>query len=91
MMDHMTEGEVLENSFVGSVTVGERGQVVVPVEARERCGIQPGAKLLCFVHPHSEGVIFVKVEAIALIQEQLHRLASAVVSAESLEDEGASA
>lgn len=53
----------LQESFVGSVTVGERGQVVIPAEARERCAIQAGEKLLAFVHPTGEGVMFLKVQA----------------------------
>ncbi len=34
--------------FYGSVTVGERGQIVVPAEARTDLGIEPGEKLLVF-------------------------------------------
>lgn len=52
-----------QQHFAGSVTVGERGQVVIPAEARERCGIQAGDKLLAFVHPGGEGVLLVKLEA----------------------------
>lgn len=32
--------------FYGSVTVSERGQIVIPVEARKDFGIQVGEKLL---------------------------------------------
>ncbi|WP_434799736.1 AbrB/MazE/SpoVT family DNA-binding domain-containing protein [Terrisporobacter vanillatitrophus] len=32
--------------FFGSVTVGERGQIVIPKEARELFGINTGDKLL---------------------------------------------
>jgi AbrB family looped-hinge helix DNA binding protein len=32
--------------FYGTVTVGERGQIAIPQEAREKYGIQPGDKLL---------------------------------------------
>lgn len=53
----------MRDSFVGSVTVGERGQVVIPAEARERCGLQPGDKLLAFVHPGGEGVSLMRLEA----------------------------
>jgi AbrB family looped-hinge helix DNA binding protein len=34
--------------FYGSVTVSERGQVVIPVEARRDFGIRTGDKLLVF-------------------------------------------
>jgi AbrB family looped-hinge helix DNA binding protein len=34
--------------FYGSVTIGERGQIVIPVDARKDFGMQPGDKLLVF-------------------------------------------
>ncbi|MCC6685546.1 MAG: AbrB/MazE/SpoVT family DNA-binding domain-containing protein [Fimbriimonadaceae bacterium] len=37
--------------FYGSVTVGERGQVVIPAEARTEMGIKPGDKLLVMRDP----------------------------------------
>ncbi len=38
--------EEKEQLFYGTTTVGERGQVVIPVEAREKLGIKAGDKLL---------------------------------------------
>ena len=35
-------------SFYGSVTVSERGQIVIPAEARKDFGIKAGDKLLVF-------------------------------------------
>jgi AbrB family looped-hinge helix DNA binding protein len=41
--------EAPENKkFYGSVTVSERGQVVIPTEARKDFGIKAGDKLLVF-------------------------------------------
>jgi len=54
----------LEEHFAGAVTVGERGQVVIPAAVREACGIQPGDKLLAFHHPYGCGVIFAKLDQI---------------------------
>ena len=34
--------------FYGSVTIGERGQIVIPVDARKDFGMQSGDKLLVF-------------------------------------------
>ncbi len=34
--------------FYGTATVGEKGQVVIPCEARERMKLQKGDKLLVF-------------------------------------------
>jgi len=36
------------HKFYGAVTVGERGQVVIPQEARGELNINPGDKLLIF-------------------------------------------
>lgn len=48
--------------FLGAVTVGERGQVVIPAQAREAYGIQGGDKLLVFHHPWKCGLMIVRVE-----------------------------
>jgi len=37
--------------FYGSVTVSERGQIVIPVDARKDFGIKTGDKLLVFGDP----------------------------------------
>lgn len=50
-------------TFYGSVTIGERGQVVVPSDAREELGLKPGDKLLAFKAPMGEGVVLAKPEA----------------------------
>lgn len=49
--------------FYGSVTVGERGQIVIPAEARNEMDIDPGDKLLVLRHPAHKGLIVVKFEA----------------------------
>lgn len=53
----------LEEQFYGSVTVGERGQVVIPAEARRRLNINTGDKLLVLGHPSSHGLMLCKIEA----------------------------
>ncbi len=50
--------------FYGSVTIGERGQVVIPAEARAEIGFQPGDKLLVMRHPVHEGLVFCRLESI---------------------------
>ncbi len=37
-----------EERFYGTTTVGEKGQVVIPAEARQSMGIAKGDKLLTF-------------------------------------------
>ncbi|MCE5199942.1 MAG: AbrB/MazE/SpoVT family DNA-binding domain-containing protein [Armatimonadota bacterium] len=41
----------MEDSFYGTVTVGERGQIVIPSEARKDLSINPGDKMLVVKHP----------------------------------------
>jgi bifunctional DNA-binding transcriptional regulator/antitoxin component of YhaV-PrlF toxin-antitoxin module len=48
--------------FYGSVTVGERGQIAIPAEARRDQEITPTTKLLAFGGQDSKGLIFVKAE-----------------------------
>lgn len=53
----------LEELFFGTATVGDRGQVVIPAEARKKLGINPGDKVLVLRHPHSDGVVLCKIDA----------------------------
>ena len=53
-----------EDMFLGAVTVGERGQVVIPADARKRFNIHTGDKLLIMCHPSGEGLVFFKVDAV---------------------------
>ena len=46
----------------GSVTVAERGQVVIPAEARRDLKMGPSTKLLVFSGPEKRGLMFVKAE-----------------------------
>lgn len=48
--------------FYGSVTVGERGQIAIPAEARRDQDITPATKLLAFGGQDSKALIFVKAE-----------------------------
>lgn len=52
-----------DSAFFGSVTVGERGQIVIPSEARSELGFQPGDKLLVMRHPAHHGLMLFKFEA----------------------------
>jgi len=69
----MSEHGDLTSHFMGAATVGERGQVVIPAEARERLDIKPGDKLLVFVHPAGWGVAFVKFDKLQQAQQELEQ------------------
>lgn len=49
-----------ENHFFGKVKVGERGQIVIPKEARDRFNIKPGDNLVIFGKDKNEKLIILK-------------------------------
>jgi AbrB family looped-hinge helix DNA binding protein len=56
----------------GSVKVGERGQVVIPQDARTQMGLQAGDKLLALGGiPGMQGVIFVKAESFGVFLTEI--------------------
>ena len=64
MLDEFTERIP---RFYGSVTVGERGQVAIPAEARREQEITPGGKLLAFGGPEGKALVFIKAEFVTEI------------------------
>ncbi len=48
--------------LIGTTTVGERGQIVVPADARAELGINAGDKLLVFKAPIDGALIIAKPE-----------------------------
>lgn len=53
----MEEKMKMDECFYGSATVGERGQIVIPAEARKDFGINPGDKVLVMRHPVWKGLM----------------------------------
>ena len=53
----------LQDHFYGAATVGERGQIVIPAEARKKYGIETGDKILIMGAPHEKGLMLVKIDA----------------------------
>ena len=51
------------DAFYGSSTVGERGQIVIPAEARAEIGFAPGDKVVIMRHPIHEGLMIFKIDA----------------------------
>lgn len=61
-----------EIEFYGSVTLGDRGQIVIPAEAREEMGLYSGNKLLAFKAPHG-GLLIVKPDEFEKHVEKMSR------------------
>ena len=64
----------IDELFYGTVTVGERGQIVVPAQAREDFDINPGDKLLVFSDPHRVGLMIVHVSNVGPIMTLMEQM-----------------
>ena len=53
-----------ENKCFGSTTVGPRGQVVIPANARKELGVDTGATFLVFESFHGRGLVLLKADAV---------------------------
>lgn len=61
-----------EPTLFGAVTVGERGQIVIPQAAREGLGIKPGDKILVMGGGmHNQGLMLIKAEALSEFLAQM--------------------
>lgn len=85
-MDLPSDKGSVAQLFYGSVTLGERGQVVIPAEARKVFNMQPGDKLLVFGHPSGWGILVSKVDdlqqVLAGMQERLRAMGDGDVDTE---------
>ncbi len=61
----------VEQFFYGAVTVGERGQIVIPAKARRDYGIENGDQLLIMGHPSKHGLMVTKLDGIRAFLTQM--------------------
>jgi len=55
----------------GTATIGSKGQVVIPAEAREELGLKPGDRLYVISAMGSGGVVFLKEDMLENIVQQM--------------------
>lgn len=67
----------------GTATVGTKGQIVIPAEAREELGIKPGDRLYAVCAMNSIGIVFLKEES---MEEMVEHLTAQVESFRALQD-----
>lgn len=51
---------MFEPRFLGSATIGEKGQIVIPVEARNALDLKTGEKLLVMSGPNGKGLMLMQ-------------------------------
>jgi AbrB family looped-hinge helix DNA binding protein len=75
-----------QKKFYGTATVSERGQIVIPAEARRDFDISPGEKLLVF-GDLTQGIAFAKLD---LVMENLRGSVDLMQEIERGQSEGGS-
>jgi AbrB family looped-hinge helix DNA binding protein len=62
-----------EHSFpkiLGTATLNEKGQLVVPVEARSKLGLKPGSKVVIMSSTQRPALVLIKAEELeAMLQD----------------------
>jgi AbrB family looped-hinge helix DNA binding protein len=76
----MSAKPCLEDCWLGTVVVGERGQVVIPAEARKKLSINTGDTMFAISHPSGEGILLYKIDT---MREFLAHLAAGLNLAEA--------
>jgi AbrB family looped-hinge helix DNA binding protein len=62
-----------EPEFYGSTTISDKGQVVIPIEARNSLGLEKGEKLLVLGGPDKRGIMLVKLSGFKELSVHLRR------------------
>jgi AbrB family looped-hinge helix DNA binding protein len=67
-----------EPTIIDMVTVNDKGQVVIPVDARSTIDLHTGDKLLVMVHPSKEGIVLIKPDGLeSYAKKMLEQLSDA--------------
>lgn len=76
------------DAFYGTSTVGERGQIVIPAEARTDIGFSPGDKVVIMRHPIHHGLMIFKIEAMREFLDEFAKGLSELEDRKPEENEG---
>lgn len=83
-----------DDHFFGTATVGERGQIVIPADARKRFDIEPGDKMLILSAPGKNGLMLCKLNAMrefmSAFQDALARVEQEITDPTRRDDAGES-
>lgn len=60
-----------DKKLYGTATVGTKGQIVIPADARQEMNIQPGDRLYIVNAVHGSGIVCLKEEMLETVVQQL--------------------
>lgn len=64
--------------ILGTATLNEKGQLVIPVEARNSLGLSPGSRVVIMSNPHRPALTLLKSEDVeAMVKDLAEALGSA--------------
>lgn len=63
-----------EELFFSTVTVGNKGQIVIPAKLRKQLKITAGERLIILANPQQEGFGVIKSKAFLKMQKQFSEL-----------------
>lgn len=67
---------IFKGKAYGSVTVGERGQLVVPAALRKSMDIKQGDQLMVFAHPEKKVISLISSKDLAGLLEKAEKILS---------------
>lgn len=59
--------------FYGTAKVGVKGQIVIPVEAREALDLKEGDKLLVISPPVEKGIVLIKADSLESLMQDISK------------------
>jgi AbrB family looped-hinge helix DNA binding protein len=65
----------MQPKIYGTTTMNDKGQVVIPADARSELGMKPGSRLMIMAAPFTKGVVIVKTE---VVEERLRSMTEAL-------------
>jgi len=79
---------ILRGRFCGAATVGERGQIVIPVEARKAYNLELGDKVMVFLSPHGNSLILIRADQVTkMLSETISQLGKIIEEAKVSDDD----
>lgn len=76
--------EAGNKKLYGTATIGTKGQVVIPADAREDLGLKPGDRLYVMSAMHAGGVVFLKEE---MLEEMVKKMSAQIEGLRAYQEE----